>query len=94
MPFWEDDLDLFFEEFGVDATFKYENVRIVFDDGYQAVDVQTGEIESSDPQATGKTEKFANAEHGDTLEINDISYKIIGIQPDGTGLTTLILSKD
>jgi hypothetical protein len=31
--------------------------------------------------------------HGDALTINATSYKVAGVQPDGTGLTSLILEK-
>ena len=34
-----------------------------------------------------------NAKQGDALSFNDITYKIVGIQPDGQGLTTLILEQ-
>jgi hypothetical protein len=31
--------------------------------------------------------------HGDALTIKTVSYKVAGVQPDGTGLTSLILEK-
>ena len=34
-----------------------------------------------------------NLGHEKTLVINDTKYKVAGVQPDGTGLTSLILEK-
>lgn len=37
---------------------------------------------------------FVNTDNGQFDKSGQMEYKVIGIQPDGTGLTTLILSKD
>lgn len=81
-------------EFAVEATFKGATINVIFDDEFEGVNLQTGNVESSAPQAYCKSTDVSNAVHGDTLTIGEVIYKIIGIQADGTGISILILSKD
>lgn len=69
-------------------------IKVIFDNEYRAVNIETGQVESAGPQATCKTSDVANAKHGETLVINSTTYYIIEIQPDGTGFTILILSRN
>jgi hypothetical protein len=70
-------------------------INVIFTDAFKAVNPATGEVETSAPQAEGKTSDLAGVAHGDALTINSIAYKVIGIQPSEDGLmTTLILSRD
>ena len=54
----------------------------------------TGEIESTDPQVIVKASDISGIEHGATLIINSITYYVVGIHPDGTGIVILMLSRD
>ncbi len=94
MPRSKDDLDGFFDEFAVDALYNGRIVPVIFDNEYEGVSPQDGEVESAGPQGTVKDSDINGIKHGDTMRIDLINYKIRGIQPDGTGLTVLILSKD
>lgn len=51
-------------------------------------------VESFGPQALCASADVTDAVHGSTLEIGGVTYFVIGIQPDGTGMTLLILSKE
>lgn len=84
-----EDLTAFFVDFGVDATLGDLAVRCIFDAAY----VDPLGVESSGPVATLPTADAANAVHGQTLIIAGTSYKVRGVEPDGTGITLLRLER-
>lgn len=90
------DIDTFLStnEFAVSYTYNSNVFTGIFDDAYKGINLATGEIESTEPQIIVKSSNVSGIEHGNTLIINSITYYVIGIHPDGTGLTTLTLSKD
>jgi len=79
----------FFTDFGVDATLNAVAVRVIFDAAY----VDPLGVESSGPVATLPTADAATAAHGQTLIVSGTTYKIRGIEPDGTGITLLRLER-
>ena len=90
------DLDIFLnsDEFAVDITYNAGTIQGIFDDEFSsAVQGEMG-IESTVPQVLVKSSDVVGIAHADLMTINTIVYKIIGIQPDGTGMTMLLLSKD
>ncbi len=90
------DLDVFInaDEFAVDVTYNAATIQGVFDDEFSsAVEGEMG-VESTVPQVTVKTSDVSSATHGETMTINSVNYNIIGIQPDGTGMTLILLSED
>ena len=96
-----EDLSVFFDadDFGTDATYTPSGgsavtIRVIFDDVFHAVSPQEGEVEVSGPQALARTADVPSAGHSDTLAVHGVTYKVIGVQPDGSGLTLLTLSKD
>lgn len=91
--FYEDDIDIFFDVFGEAAVYDGAiNVTVIFDNNFEMLNIQTGEIESAGPQVTIKTSAIPNITHGKTLVIHSTTYYIRGIEPDGTGITKLTLS--
>ena len=94
MGFLTDDLAVFFADFAVDAVYKGVGIKVIFDNPYFERTVFGGAVESSQPKAWVKDSDITGAAHGDTITINSAAYTIIEIQPDGTGITTLILSED
>jgi hypothetical protein len=56
-------------------------------------DISGGEtsIEGKNASFMCRTSDVSNAAHGDTLAVSGTTYKIRGVQPDGTGSTNLIL---
>jgi len=90
------DLDDFLnnEEFAVEVQIGERIIYGIFDDEYNAVNIQTGEIAQTEPQVIVKSSDIENLALDTEIIINGIVYKVKEIQPDGTGLTTLILSKD
>ncbi len=65
----------------------------MFDEAYQGVNVGTGEVASAAPQVLCQTDALPAVQVGDEVTAAGRQWKVSGIQPDGTGLTTLILEK-
>ena len=83
------------DEFGVEMTLTGgTKVNVIFDDEYRVQNIQDGQISATAPQVIGRTSDLSGISLGATVTINSVAYKVIERQPDGTGLTTLILSKD
>ena len=101
MPFTTSEIDALFDPIlTVDAIYTpsggtAKTIKVVFESEYLSVQV-VGDVgvESASPAAYCKSADIIGVQHGDTLAISGTTYNIIGIQPDGTGMTTLILSKD
>lgn len=91
------DLATYFDanDFADTATFSHAggattNISVIFDNDYLA---SLG-VETSAPIALCKSSDVESAAHNDTLTISGTVYRITGIHPDGSGITTLILSRD
>lgn len=88
MAFTEN-LDAFFADFGVDSTLNGEPVRGLFDAAYG---------EAFDGLVAGRSPVFrlpssVAVADGDALVVAGVGYEVIGIEPDGVGLTLLRLEK-
>lgn len=95
------DLDLFVNplDFAESATYipfggSPVSITGIYDD--QTIEDQ-GEAEvgerGSQPTFGCKTSDIPNAGHDDTLVVSGQSHKVVGVDKDGTGVTTLILEK-
>lgn len=79
-------------EFSVPATLPGgEVVQVIFDNAYEGALV--GVMESSMPTALGATSDLQALDHGSELQIGELSWVVAGIQPDGTGMTRLMLER-
>ena len=70
-----------------------ENINVIFDNAFAVI---IEDVESSAPAITVADVDIPGVRHNDIftdLE-SSISYKVIGIQPDGTGITLLILTEN
>lgn len=94
------DLDDFLntDEFAELFTFSRSglNIKIIFDNPFETVDIDTGAVETSQPQGSAKDSDVTGIIQGDTLtRVSDsVVYNVIKPQPDGTGLTLILLSQD
>lgn len=89
-----EDLSAFFSsvEFSVPCTLPGGAVvQVVFDEQHQ--DALGGVFEASGPTALGQTADLSALQHGSALQISARAWRVAGIQPDGTGLTRLILER-
>lgn len=79
----------FFTDFGVDATLNSASVRVIFDAAY----TDPLGVESVGPVATLPTADAATVAHGQMLIVASTTYKVRGVEPDGTGITLLRLER-
>lgn len=63
----------------------------IFDNDFLAVDLDESEVESTEPTLLARTSDVSGLAHGDSLTISAVSYTVRGIQPDGTGMTQIML---
>lgn len=94
MSFWIDDVDIFFADFGSSILWNSVTYKGIFYNEYEAISLFEGEIESRAPYVEVREADFSGVAHDDQLTINSVAYKVKEIKPDGTGIMTLILSKD
>lgn len=89
-----EDYTAFFQtnEFASLATLDGQEVRGIFDNGYQAFEVSSGAFATGPVFLMPTSELPANAV-GLTLVLGAESWKVVEIEPDGTGLTLLRLRK-
>ena len=64
-------------------------VPVIFDMAYQGG--LSGFVESTGPQCTAKSADVSAAGQGSAIVIAGVTYKVTAVQPDGTGITTLML---
>jgi hypothetical protein len=82
-----EDTSLFMSDFAITARIGVNEVAGILSQAY----VESGFVESSAPIFTCKTLDIDGVVHGNTVTTGEDNYKIRGIKPDGTGMTTLIL---
>lgn len=86
-------------DFGVSATYTAEGesattITVIFDEPYVGVDPDGRvAVESDNPTCLARTTDVSNANHAATIVINSTTYNVVGVQPDGTGFTTLVLEE-
>lgn len=89
-----EDREAMLADFGIVVTLpSATTITGILDSGYLAVDVEDTEVESSEQVLTCRTTDVSALTHGSQLTISGATYYVRGIQPDGTGITTLILDK-
>jgi hypothetical protein len=67
------------------------NINVIFDRAHTAVDGGMYEIGSSIPLFIAKSSDVATLSQGAQVIINDVSYSVRDLQPDGTGITEVYL---
>jgi hypothetical protein len=76
--------------FAVSATLAGVSVRGIFDNEYYE---PMNEVQGASPVFTLPTASASSAAHGQSLVIGATTYKVRGVEPDGTGVTRLRLEK-
>ncbi len=84
-----EDITPYFGDFGVLVTLNGAPVEVIFDDAHAAA--FGGMVSGTGPQAIAQDS--VNAARGQTLVHGAKSYTVIGVEPDGTGLTLLRLEE-
>jgi hypothetical protein len=96
-----EDLSIFFDTNGFGEEFTYNpkvgsslTVVGIYDAGYYAAPGGEVAVASSQPQIQYATASIPDAPiYGETVTFKGQDFTIVGIEPDGTGVTTLILEK-
>jgi hypothetical protein len=87
-----EDLSLFFNTADFAVTAIYNGSTSV--NGIMGrASVAVNEVESTAPSFTCAAVDVPNAKHGDTVVLNEINYKVVGVLVDGTGILTLVLEE-
>ncbi len=90
------DLDIFFndDEFAIEVTYNLVTFNGIYDNAF--IEDQQGQIqiETLEPQIMVKTSDVTGLTHGETMTVNSVAYKVKEIQPDGTGITRILLTRD
>lgn len=86
-----EDLSPFFGDLAVDATLNGAAVRGIFDAAYSAGEVGPMGIASTQPMLTLPTSSVPDSPVGKTAVVSGVNYLIAAHEPDGTGLSTLML---
>lgn len=97
MPFTED-LTEFFDTSDHATAVTYTpsggsatEINGIFDNNFMEIEDDIAGVESSIPMLTCRTSDVSSAAHGDTIINGAITYNIVGVHPDGTGVTILML---
>jgi hypothetical protein len=87
----EDDYNEFFntDEMAVSALIDGLPVDGIFDRPY----IDTQEVSGYQPSLTCRSTDIDNVLEDDPVMIDGVSYRVSGVEPDGTGITKLILEK-
>ena len=87
------------QEFGVSVKLTSSSSGVesdvygIFDSQYFNLDLGVSAVSSSDLQFTCRTADVCDYTQGDQLTLNSVTYEIIDVQEDGTGITVLKLHK-
>lgn len=94
--FYEDDLDIYYSDFGVDVTFDGKTIRAIIDSRYTGLMDQRGfePVESYEYMARVKTTDITGISHDDTITWDGVDYYVKNIQHTGSGETLLFLSEE
>lgn len=79
----------FFADFSVPATLGAATISVIFDKAY--IGALMGFVESTGPACLVRDIDIPAITQGTSITINAKAYIVTGIEPDGTGLTTLQL---
>ena len=87
---FEEDLDVFLDEFAVTALLPGAvTVNVIFDNQYAS----PFDISASRPSCLGKSTDLDSLLFGAEIAVDGVDYVVRSVEPDGTGMTRLMLEK-
>ena len=86
---FKEDFNPFFEDFGVNAYIEGRQIKGIFENRY----IDDLNIAGVAPVMDCESKHVETVKTRDVAVIDGTTYRVVGIQPDGTGITTLILEK-
>jgi hypothetical protein len=95
--FYDGDIAIFFQDFGISATYTPKNgspkaIQVIFTPAGVKNQLQIVGIDNLKPQALCMTQDIPNIQKGDVFAISSSTYCCIDHLPDGTGTTVVELS--
>jgi hypothetical protein len=69
------------------------DIVVIFDDEYTGTNLGTGELDTASPQVRIKSSTVTSITPGDSIVVDSTTYYVLSVQPDGTGVTLVTLSK-
>lgn len=91
------DLENFFdtETHGTTATVTINgtgsSISVIINKEYFAIAGESVDVDGTQPVVTCRSSDVTGIDTADTITIDSVTYNIVNIQPDGTGITVLIL---
>jgi hypothetical protein len=67
------------------------SISVILNNEYFAIAGESVDIDGTQPVATCRSSDVTGVDTDDTITISSVTYNIVNIQPDGTGVTVLIL---
>ncbi len=93
--FWENELTIFFADFGINAVYGAATIKVLFHNAYEAATLFGQEIASANPFIEVKTADLEEIQVGELLTIDGVEYKVKDPpRPDGTGISIINLTKE
>lgn len=83
----------FLTDFGVNAIVAGQAVRGIFDNGFALGDVGMAGLAGTQPVLTVPTASVPASPVGSTAVVNAINYVVAAHEPDGTGMSRLLLER-
>lgn len=74
-----------------DLSSKARSAVLIFDADYVELVGVEARIDSNKPMAIGRTSDLTDVERGTMIQRGSDEYKVVDVQPDGTGMTLLEL---
>lgn len=94
-----EDIDLFFstDDFAETVAFTPEggspvSIPVIFDEPYTLTAAQGITYQNANPTCQARTSDVSTATAGATIVRGSTTYYVTDVQPDGTGVTVLVLS--
>jgi hypothetical protein len=87
-----EDLAPFFADFAVDATVNGQAVRGIFDNGFALGAVGIG-MAGTQPTLRLRTADVTADPVGQAVSVNAVAYTVAAHEPDGTGVSVLMLER-
>lgn len=81
-----------------DNLLRKSQIEAVFNNEHFTADLPESEVGTREPHCYVRSRDVVGVKKGHVITIvidgDDVDYKITGVQPDGEGVTRLVLSKD
>lgn len=67
------------------------SISVIINKEYFAIAGESVDVDGTQPIVTCRSSDVTGVDTDDTITIDSVTYNIVNIQPDGTGVTVLIL---